>query len=84
MKNITRTIRILNVEYPIKAGNVVETRNANIIDMGAAAVRAELKRVCDADGVKFLGEFEVVSAEENIYAMPLDTFVEFATKMPNT
>ena len=43
MKNINRTIRILNVEYPVKAENGFETRTANVIDKGAAAIRAELR-----------------------------------------
>lgn len=44
MKNITRTIRILNVEYPVKGEKGFETRTANVIDKGASAVRAELKQ----------------------------------------
>lgn len=43
MKNITRTIRILNVEYPVKTENGFETRTANVIDKGAAAIRATSK-----------------------------------------
>lgn len=81
MKNITRTIRILNVEYPVKVKNGFETRNASIIDMGAAAIRAELKRACVADNVKFLGEYDVISDAERTYSMPVDTFVRLATEI---
>lgn len=78
MKNITRTIRTLNVEYPVKAENGFETRNASIIDVGAAAIRADLKRRCAAEGVKFLGEFDVCGADERVYSMSVETFVRFA------
>ena len=63
MKNITRTIRILNVEYPVKAENGFETRTANVIDKGAAAIRAELKEKC---------------ADENLFSMDIETFVQYA------
>lgn len=78
MKNITRTIRFLNVEYPVKTENGFETRNANIVDMGAAAIRAELKRVCVAGGVKFLGEYDVIGADERVFSMSVERFVQFA------
>lgn len=83
MKNITRTIRTLTVEYPVKTENGFETRTSVVIDMGAAAVRAELKKRSADANVKFLGEYDVVSAVERSYSMPLDTFVEFATEIPN-
>lgn len=83
MKNITRTIRTLTVEYPVKAENGFETRTSVVIDMGAAAVRAELKKRSADANVKFLGEYDVVSAVDRSYSMPLDTFVEFATEIPN-
>lgn len=81
MKNITRTISILNVEYPVKAENGFETRIANIVDMGAAAIRAELKRACVADGVKFLGEYDVISADEHVFSMSVERFVQFAEEV---
>ena len=81
MKNITRTIRTLTVEYPVKAGNGFETRTSVVIDMGAAAVRAELKKRSVEANVKFLGEYEVMSADERTYSMPIETFVRFATKL---
>lgn len=46
MKNNTRTIRVPNVEYPVKGENGFETRTASVIDKGAAAIRAELKQEC--------------------------------------
>lgn len=81
MKNITRTIRVLNVEYPVKCENGFETRNVSIIDIGAAAIRAELKRTCVANGVKFLGEYDVVSAEEHVFSMSVERFAQFAEEI---
>lgn len=81
MKNITRTIRVLSVEYPVKGKNGFETRNASIIDMGAAAIRAELKRACVADGVKFLGEYDVISADEHVFSMSVERFAQFAEEI---
>lgn len=78
MKNITRTIRTLTAEFPVKTENGFETRTENIVDVGAAAIRAELKKRCAAAGVKFLGEYEVVNAEERTFSMPIDVFVEYA------
>lgn len=78
MKNITRTIRFLNVNYPVKTENGFETRNAYMVDTGAAAIRAELKRVCVADGVKFLGEYDVIGADERVFSMSVERFVQFA------
>lgn len=78
MKNITRTIRILNVEYPIKGENGFETRMANVIDKGAAAVRAELRQKCADENVKFLGEYDIIGADENLFSMDIETFVRFA------
>ena len=51
MKNITRTTRILSVEYPVKTENGFETRTANVIDKGAAAIRAELKEKCAGENM---------------------------------
>ena len=78
MKNITRTIRILNVEYPVKTENGFETRTANVIDKGAAAVRAELKEKCAGENVKFLGEYDVIGTDENLFSMDVETFVRYA------
>lgn len=78
MKNITRTIRTLNIEYPVKTENGFETRTANVIDKGAAAVRAELKKKCAGESVKFLGEYDVISVDENLFSMDIETFVRYA------
>lgn len=78
MKNITRTIRILNVEYPVKTENGFETRTANVIDKGAAAVRAELKEKCASENVKFLGEYDIIGVDENLFSMDIETFVRYA------
>lgn len=78
MKNITRTIRTLTVEFPVKGEKSFEARKENVIDMGAAAIRAELKKRCAAAGVKFLGEYEVVNVEEHMFSMPIQTFAEYA------
>lgn len=81
MKNITRTIRTLTVEFPVKTENGFETRTENIVDVGAPAIRAELKKRCDMYNVKFLGEYDVISAEERTYSMPVDTFVHLAIEI---
>lgn len=78
MKNITRTIRILNVQYPVKGKSGFETRTANVIDKGAAAIRAELKQKCADENVKFLGEYDIMGADENLFSMDIETFVRFA------
>lgn len=78
MKNITRTIRMLNVEYPVKGENGFETRTANVIDKGAAAIRAELKQKCVDENVKFLGEYGIIGADENLLSMDIETFVRYA------
>ena len=78
MKNITRTIRTLTVEFPVRTDNGFETCTETVIDMGAAAIRAELKKRCAAAGVKFLSEYEVVSAEERTFTMSVQMFVEYA------
>lgn len=43
MKNITRTIRTLTVEYPVKAENGFESRTETVIDMGAADIRKHIR-----------------------------------------
>ena len=78
MKNITRTIRILNVKYPVKAENGFETRTANVIDKGAAAVRADIKQKCADENVKFLGVYDVIGVDENLFSMDIETFVRYA------
>lgn len=78
MKNITRTIRTLTVELPVKGKNGFETLKATVIDMGAAAIRADLKKRCADAGAKFLGEYEVIEAVDRTYSMPVSKFVEFA------
>lgn len=78
MKNITRTIRTLTVEFPVKAENGFENRTESVIDTGAAAIRAELKKRCAAANVKFLGEYDVLSAVERTFSMAVDMFVEHA------
>ena len=81
MKNITRTIRTLNIEYPVKTENGFATRTETVIDMGEAAIRKGIKERCAGDNVKFLGEYEVISADERSYSMPIDTFLRFATEI---
>ena len=78
MKNITRTIRMLTVEYPVKTENGFETRTSVVTDMGAAAVRAELKKRSVEANVKFLGEYDVVKEDVQTYSMSVDKFVEYA------
>lgn len=81
MKNITRTIRILNVEYPVKTENGFETRNDTVVDVGAAAIRAELKKRCVEGNVKFLGEYDVISADEHVFSMSVETFTRLAERI---
>ena len=78
MKNITRTIRILTVEYPVKTENGFETRTANLIDKGAAAIRKEIREKCADENVKFLGEYDVIGTDENLFSMDIETFVQYA------
>jgi hypothetical protein len=78
MKNITRTIRVLTVEYPVKTENGFETCKDSVIDMGAAAIRAELKKRSGMYNAKFLGEYDVISAEERTFSMSVQMFVEYA------
>lgn len=81
MKNITRTIRTLTVEFPVKSENGFENRTESVIDTGAAAIRAELKKRCAAANVKFLGEYDVIRDVERTYSMPVDTFVRLASEI---
>lgn len=81
MKNITRTIRTLNVEYPVKTENGFETRNAIVTDMGTSAIRAALKKLCAEGNVKFLGEYDVISADEHVFSMSVERFVHLADEI---
>ena len=81
MKNISRTIRILNVEYPVKTENGFETRNDTVVDAGAAAIRAELKKRCVEGNVKFLGEYDVISVDEHVFSMSVETFTRLAERI---
>lgn len=81
MKNISRTIRILNIEYPVKTENGFETCNDTVVDMGAAAIRAELKKRCAEGNVKFLGEYDVISVDEHLFSMSVETFTRFAERI---
>lgn len=78
MKNITRTIRILEVVYPVKTENGFETRRSNVIDKGAAAIREELKEKCAGENVKFIGEYDIIAADEKLFSMDVETFVRYA------
>ena len=49
-----------------------------MIDNGAAAIRAELKEKCADENVKFLGEYDVIAADENLFSMDIETFVRYA------
>lgn len=69
------------MEYPVKAENGFETRTDTVIDMGAAAIRAELKKRCAEGNVKFLGEYNVISADEHVFSMSMETFTRFAEKI---
>ena len=81
MKNISRTIRTMTVEFPVKSENGFDTRTEVVIDMGAAAIRAELKKRCGTYNVKFLGEYDVISDVERTYSMPVDMFVRLAAEI---
>lgn len=81
MKNISRTIRTMTVEFPVKSENGFDTRTEVVIDMGAAAIRAELKKRCGTYNVKFLGEYNVISSADRTYSMPVDTFIRCATEI---
>lgn len=48
------------------------------IDKGAAAVRADLKQKCTDENVKFLGEYDVIGTDENLFSMDIETFVRYA------
>lgn len=78
MKNISRTIRILTVEYPVKSENGYEKRTASVIDKGVAAIRAELRNKCASENVKFFGEYNIIGADKKLFSMDIETFVRFA------
>lgn len=50
----------------------------NVVDKGAAAVRAELKQKCADENVKFFGEYDIIGVDENLYSMDIETFVRYA------
>jgi hypothetical protein len=81
MKNITRTIRTLTVEYPVKTENGFETRTETVTDMGPAAIRKDIKERCAGNNVKFLGEYDVISVDERSYSMPIETFICYAAEI---
>lgn len=58
--------------------NGFETRTANVIDKGAAAIRAELKQKCADENLKFLGEYDIIGADENLFSMDIEMFVRYA------
>ena len=60
---------------------VFETRNDTVVDMGAAAIRAELKKRCAEGNVKFLGEYDVISVDEHLFSMSVETFTRFAERI---
>lgn len=76
-----RNVPSLTVEFPVKTENGFETRTENILDMGAAAIRAELKKRCAEGIVKFLGEYDVISVDEHVFSMSVETFTRFAEKI---
>lgn len=49
--------------------------------MGAAAIRAELKKRCAEGNVKFLGEYDVISVDEHVFSMSIETFTRIAEKI---
>lgn len=69
------------MEYPVKTENGFETRTDTVIGMGAASIRAELKKRCGTYNVKFLGEYDVISDVGRTYSMPVDTFIRCATEI---
>lgn len=69
------------MEYPVKAENGFETRTDIVIDMGAAAIRKDIKERCAGENVKFLGEYDVISTDERSYSMPIDTFIRYASEI---
>lgn len=75
MKNITRTIKTLHVQFAVKTENGFDTMETDVADSGAASVKAELKAFCADAGVKFLGEYEVLTSVERLYSMPLADFI---------
>ena len=75
MKNITRTIKMLHVQFAVKTENGFDTMETDVVDSGAASIKADLKAYCADAGVKFLGEYDVLSSAERLYSMPLSDFI---------
>lgn len=75
MKNITRTIKTLRVQFAVKTENGFDTMEADVVDSGAASVKAGLNAFCADAGVKFLGDYVVLSSVERLYSMPLSDFI---------
>lgn len=75
MKNITRTIKTAHVQFAVKTDNGFDTMETDVVFSAASTVRADLKAFCADAGVKFLGEYDVLSTTERIYSMPLPDFI---------
>lgn len=75
MKNITRTIKTAHVQFAVKAEYGFDTLETDVVLSDASAVRAAIKAYCADAGVKFLGEYEVLSTVERLYSMPLSDFI---------
>lgn len=75
MKNITRTIKTLHVQFAVKTENGFDTMETDVVDSGTVSVKAGLKAYCADAGVKFLGEYDVLSSVERLYSMPLSDFI---------
>lgn len=75
MKNITRTIKTFHVQFAVKSENGFDIMETDVVDCGVASIKASLKSYCDEAGVKFIGEYDVLSSVERLYSMPLSDFV---------
>lgn len=75
MKNITRTIKTAHVQFAVKADNGFNTMETDVVLADASSVRADIKEYCADAGVKFLGEYEVLSTVDRLYSMPLSDFI---------
>lgn len=75
MKNITRTIKTAHVQFAVKTENGFDTMETDVVLSDAAAARASIKAYCADAGVKFLGDYVVISTVERLYSMPLSDFI---------
>lgn len=75
MKTITRTIKTAHVQFAVKTENGFDTMETDVVLADASSVRADLKAFCADAGVKFLGEYDVLSSVERLYSMPLSDFI---------